>query len=232
MALSRFSREQSGAAMVEMAIALPLFLILLLGFVDFGYAFNQWNEASKAAEVGARLAAVSTPVANGLASEGAAPTNSDEVGEPVEAGEYDYGCSASSAGTVTCSCEVSADPHGTSCADTSANAEAFKTIVCGDRLSCGTDFNACSTNPNLGRPGMCDFFPSLKASEVHVHYSATGLGYWTRPGGAVPTIKVSIVGHQFQFFFIAGLLNLASSSITMPDMLSTVTGEDLDSASP
>ena len=44
----KFWFEQSGATMVEMAIAMPLLLTLLLGFVDFGYAFYQWNAASKA----------------------------------------------------------------------------------------------------------------------------------------------------------------------------------------
>jgi hypothetical protein len=77
---------------------------------------------------------------------------------------------------------------------------------------------------------MCDIFPGLSVGEVRVEYAATGLGYWTRPDGAVPTISVSIVNHPFQFFFLSGLL--AFANITMPTMLSTVTGEDLDSSAP
>ena len=72
---------------------------------------------------------------------------------------------------------------------------------------------------------MRDFFPGVEADEVRIEYVATGLGYWTRPGGPVPTIRVSIVGHPFQFFFLSGLLGFAN--ITMPNMLSTITGEDL-----
>ena len=54
---------EDGAAMVEMAIAMTLLLTLTLGFVDFGYAFYQWNAATKAVQVGARLASISDPVA-------------------------------------------------------------------------------------------------------------------------------------------------------------------------
>ncbi|WP_245521446.1 TadE/TadG family type IV pilus assembly protein, partial [Mesorhizobium sp. M3A.F.Ca.ET.175.01.1.1] len=59
--------------MVEMAISMTLLLMLTLGFVDFGYAFFQWNAATKAVQVGARLAAVSDPVAGALTT--AAPTS-------------------------------------------------------------------------------------------------------------------------------------------------------------
>jgi hypothetical protein len=36
---------------------------------------------------------------------------------------------------------------------------------------------------------------------------------------------VSVIDHEFEFFFLSGLLGFAN--ITMPSMLSTVTGEDL-----
>jgi hypothetical protein len=62
---------------------------------------------------------------------------------------------------------------------------------------------------------------------VRIEYAASGLGYWTRPSGPVPTITVSITNHPFQFFFLGGLLGFGN--ITMPSMLSTVTGEDLKS---
>lgn len=77
---------------------------------------------------------------------------------------------------------------------------------------------------------MCDIFPNLAAGDVRIEYAATGLGYWTRPRGPVPTIAVSIVNHPFQFFFLGGLLGFAN--ITMPNMRSTVTGEDLNSNAP
>ena len=45
---------------------LTILLIFILGSVDFLMAMYQWNAAGKAVQVGARIAAVSTPVANGL----------------------------------------------------------------------------------------------------------------------------------------------------------------------
>lgn len=206
MVMSRlpFGKDQSGAALVEMTIVLPLLLVLVLGFVDFGYAFYQWNAADKAVQVGARLARISNPVANELASAVATLPSGYAPGDPVPVSAYDYVCTANNAGTVSCTCT------GTACgATTSASQAAFDLIYDGDG----------------SRPGMHDFSPGLEKKEVRIEYVASGLDYWTRPGGPVPTIKVSIVNHQFQFFFLGGLLNFAN--ITMPNMLSTVTGEDL-----
>ena len=190
--------------MVEMAIALPLLLILTLGFVDFGYAFYQWNAGDKAVQVGARLAAISTPVTAALASAVSTFPTGKSPGDIVTAGTYDYTCTANAAGTASCSSCASGV-----CSSVAATQLNFDLIYSGD----------------ASRPGMVSFLPTLLKSEVKIEYAATGLDYWTRPGGPVPTIKVSIVNHPFQFFFLGGLLHFAS--ITMPDMHSTVTGEDL-----
>ena len=48
--------------------------------------------------------------------------------------------------------------------------------------------------------------------------------------GGPPTITVSLQNVTFQFFFLAGFLRLGT--ITMPSMLSTVTGEDMKSTFP
>jgi hypothetical protein len=47
-----------GVALVELAIILPLVMVLLLGMLDFGKAFNSWIDETHLANVGARLAAV------------------------------------------------------------------------------------------------------------------------------------------------------------------------------
>jgi hypothetical protein len=103
---------------------------------------------------------------------------------------------------------------------TTINESAFNLIYAGDD-------NLCQGPASSGRPGMCDIFPGLPKAAVKVEYTATGLGYWTRPGGPVPTITVSITDHYFQFFFLSGLWGF--NQIKMPDMHSTVTGEDLSS---
>jgi hypothetical protein len=49
---------QAGTSLVEFALVLPLLLVLLLGVLDFGKAFNYWNDATHLANEGARWAAV------------------------------------------------------------------------------------------------------------------------------------------------------------------------------
>lgn len=49
--------------MAELALVLPLLLVLLLSMLDFGKAFNAWIDETHLANLGARLAAVQYPVA-------------------------------------------------------------------------------------------------------------------------------------------------------------------------
>ena len=50
--------DAHGAALAELALVLPLLLLLILGMLDFGKAFNQWMSGTHLANEGARLAAV------------------------------------------------------------------------------------------------------------------------------------------------------------------------------
>jgi len=50
---------ERGASLVEMAFVAPLVILLLLGMVEFGYLFGQYNEVRHSAREGARVAAVS-----------------------------------------------------------------------------------------------------------------------------------------------------------------------------
>lgn len=52
--------SDSGAAMVEFAILLPVFLLTIAGIVDFGRAFFTQIQLTNAAREGARAAVVST----------------------------------------------------------------------------------------------------------------------------------------------------------------------------
>lgn len=60
LSLSRRRHEERGAALVEMAFALPLLLILILAMLDLGVAANYWHNETQLASEGARLAAVNT----------------------------------------------------------------------------------------------------------------------------------------------------------------------------
>lgn len=51
-------RGQRGQALVEFALVIPLFLILVLGIVDFGLGLRAWISITNSAREGARVGAV------------------------------------------------------------------------------------------------------------------------------------------------------------------------------
>jgi Flp pilus assembly protein TadG len=55
---TEIERGESGAALVEFALVLPLLLVILLGMLDFGKGFNYWIDETHLANEGARWAAV------------------------------------------------------------------------------------------------------------------------------------------------------------------------------
>jgi TadE-like protein len=60
------SCDVKGSVLVEVSIMLPILIFFVLGSVDFLFAFYEWNAATKAVQVGARIAAVSNPVMTNL----------------------------------------------------------------------------------------------------------------------------------------------------------------------
>lgn len=50
--------KDDGASLVEFALLLPLLMLLLLGIIEFGYFFGEYNDVRHGAREGARLAAV------------------------------------------------------------------------------------------------------------------------------------------------------------------------------
>jgi Flp pilus assembly protein TadG len=54
----RGTGDESGVALVEFALVLPLLLLIILGIFDFGRAINYWNDAQQMANEGARWAVV------------------------------------------------------------------------------------------------------------------------------------------------------------------------------
>jgi Flp pilus assembly protein TadG len=51
-------RDESGQALVEFALVVPILLVLLLGALDFGKAYNYWIDTTHLSASGARWAAV------------------------------------------------------------------------------------------------------------------------------------------------------------------------------
>jgi len=60
--------EDKGVALVEFALVAPILLVILLGILDFGKAFNYWIDQTQLASAGARWAVVNA--APGVCSDG------------------------------------------------------------------------------------------------------------------------------------------------------------------
>jgi len=219
--LRQLLRCPDGSVLVEATVMMSIIFIFVLGGIDFLFAFYQWNAAIKAVEIGARIAAVSDPVANGLADLSAAVVAGGSVaaGSPM----LDFSVTCSGANT-TCTCT------GTCTGVSGYSTSAMNAIVFGRGSS------ACNDATSVYTSGMCDVFPRIAAANVVVVYthkqSGTdpGLGYAGRPGGPVPTIAVSLQNLPFQFYFLGGLLNFAN--INIPGLTTSITGEDLSSSAP
>jgi Flp pilus assembly protein TadG len=62
-------RNERGTALVEFALVLPLLLVLLLGMLDFGKAFNYWIDETHLANETARWAVVNKNPGSGTLQE-------------------------------------------------------------------------------------------------------------------------------------------------------------------
>ena len=59
--LSRYGKDENGQGLVEFAIILPLFLLLVMGIIQFGIILNGQITLTSASREGARLAVVTDP---------------------------------------------------------------------------------------------------------------------------------------------------------------------------
>jgi Flp pilus assembly protein TadG len=59
-ALRRLRRSESGAEVIEFALTLPLLMLVVLGIIEFGFVFQQYEVITNAAREGARIASLST----------------------------------------------------------------------------------------------------------------------------------------------------------------------------
>jgi Flp pilus assembly pilin Flp len=197
----RLARSESGATMVEFGLVASLLVVSLVGIMDAAYAYWQWNSASKALQLGVRLAAVSAPVSSDI-KKIADLTDTTNVGDPVP--YYKRTCSGASK----------------SCSGGTYDDVALKSLVYGRG-------NASCPATAQNYPALCTIFPRLKPENVVVEYAHSGLGYMGRPGGPVPTITMRFTGLNFQFVALNGLLGLPA--ISMSGLTATATGEDLSS---
>jgi Flp pilus assembly protein TadG len=212
--MARLRRDTTGAVLVEVTVVMALIFVFVLGSIDFLFAFYQWNAASKAMQVGARIAAVSDPVAIGLNNLSNAVVNSF-IPPGAVMPQFAVRCETK---TETCSCVGACSGVG------AYNRAAMNTIIF------GRDSSSCSDAKSVYRAGMCDIFARITVANIVVLYMQTGLGYAGRPGGPVPTITISIENLPFQFFFLSGIMGFDKMQI--PALTTSITAEDLSSAAP
>lgn len=213
MKFSLLVRDQNGGVLVEVTIMLTVVLLIIIGVVDLLFAFYQWNAATKAVEIGARIAAVSDPVAVGLNRLSAVMSPALNPGDPMP--YFSVTCDGS---TTTCVCT------GACTGVSGYNTAAMHNIVFGRGNS------SCVTPNSPLRLGMCNIFNRIGVSNVIITYTQTGLGYVGSPHGPVPTITIALQNLPFQFFFLGTLTGF--NKVEIPAMTTTITGEDLSSSAP
>ena len=191
--------DPSGAVAVEFGLVGSMFIVMLLGIMEFGTALWQWNQATKAVQLGVRLAAVSDPISSDLKT-------MTGLSETVEEGDpMPYFQRICSGASKTCS-------GGT------YDETAMKTLIYGrGNTACPTTWQPY--------PAMCQLFPRIRPENVVVEYRHTGLGYAGRPGGPLPSITVRLTGLEFDFVALDTMLGLPK--ISMSGLAATATAEDL-----
>ena len=198
----RFLRETGGATAVEMSILAPLFLIGVLMIFDLGLYFWRWNQVVEAARVGARVAAVSDPVASDLTAMTGLETGV-QAGQPV--GAYERVCS------------------GSSCTNGSYSATAMARIYYGPGAQ-----QTCAPGTKTLQAGMCDVFPTLQQSNVAVSYRSSGVDTAGMAGALKPLVSVRISGAASRVFIIDRLIPGALRVLPAAEV--TVLAEDLRTA--
>ena len=216
MSVRYLFRDQSGAVMVEVTIVSTIMFLLVLGAIDFLFLLYQWNVAARAVQIGARLAALSDPVAAGLNGLSSAVLSAS-VPPGAAMPKFVIICDGR---TATCRCNTSSTCRGVKGYDKAA----MDTIVFGRGSS------SCSDARSRDKLGMCDIFSRITAANVVIEYAQTGLGYAGRPGGPMPTVTVSLQNLPFQFFFLPGLMGLRDWQI--PASTTAMTAGDLSSHAP
>jgi hypothetical protein len=200
IAESRCCRDEAGSVLLEFTVTMLVFLIFVFGAVEGSLLFYQWNIATKAVQLGARLAAVSNPVSSDLLTLTGLEDTGKLPGDQMP--DFDRICDGATG----------------SCSGGTYNAAAMNTLVYGR--------GDTSCDPSNSNIGMCDIYGRIKPENVVVRYQYTGLGYAGRPGGPVPTITVGLQGLEFNFIALDGLLGLGP--ITIPGLRTTMTAEDLN----
>lgn len=232
---TKFLRDEQGAALLEFTAVMFVLMAVLFGAIEFSLAYSQWNAATKAMQIGARLASVSSPVWDELDDIRGDELNTAIVpGDPLNS-HSDIGTASTAAFTYRAVCDGSVST--TTCNVTENTGitpplgDTFDQVAM-DTIVFGRGSNACGDGGTgaINSFGMCDIFRPIRRENVSITYQHSNLGYATRPGGVTPTIKVELKNLFFNFVFLDDLLGL--TQVAIPGLITTIPAEDLCSTRP
>jgi hypothetical protein len=198
MLLRRLDRCNSGSTAAEFALTLPLLLIFILGIIDAGRLAWEYNRSEKATQVGARVAVVTNSFPSGLVSEDYVSKTVSGVtltqGDRIPAAALgDLKCTRSA-----CTCAAAPCPTTLGTIDTTT----FDTVLL---------------------PRMQYMNPRIKAANVELHYTGSGLGYAGDPNGMqiAPIVTVKVTGMTF-----TPITTFLFATMTLPNFSTSLTSED------
>lgn len=189
-------------------MVLPLLMLLLFGVIDAGRWLWVYNQAEKATQVGARMAAVTNTLSPGLIDEDYA--GQTIAGATLKTGDY---VPVEALGEILCNSDgCSCDPADGLCPATVGTMDA-------------TTFAAIVARMNL-------MFPAIKAENVEVRYSGSGLGsVGADPtgggGGGADRMEISpLITVNLRDMTFEPITTFLLASMAMPDFRTTMTAED------
>lgn len=212
--LGRFARNEDGTSLVELAMSVALFLLVVFGAIDFARFYFHFVAAEKSLGVAARIAAVRPPACSGVPATnapGAAPASAILPEFGVSCGGTLVDSTGAATGGQICAA-VSTSCTLNTAAGNAATVQEIWTVVRGS-LPPG----AAQSNVRVSY----DFDPALNF-----------LG-----GPYVPNVTVEVENLEFNFISpigqlatLAGAANASfDQSPPFPSLSATVPGEDLAS---
>lgn len=186
-----------GAALIEAALVLPVLLVLVLGLADI--SLYLWNAAlvTKTAQLGARRAVVSQPVAMGPGLEATDPVS---IWQDIPPGVRCYRPSRQLR-AICPDFSVACNIDGCRCTG----------------ALCMFRFSAARFATIVG--SMQIVLPELTAKNVEIVYATNGFGYATRPGAMSVDIQVTVKDQTYKPLFLHGVLGRSlplTASVSLP----------------
>ena len=222
----RPGNRQRGAALVEMAIVILVFLVLVFGIIEFARAIFEWSRLVEATRAGARYAIVNDPACN-------------IFDDDWESGDPQYLRQACSSGPLDCATTGGVDETSMTIAgDCPINESSEKKEDAACKIVSKHVIDSSGLEPEVVeyRGNMRAIQPMINSSaaNVTITYTCTDAGF-AGNAQAIPSVTVEVNNVPYSFL-VTGLLGIHHMdedpdddkwSITMPSFETTRTGEDL-----